>query len=123
MHSKKSCLESLGNGKIQKMNKEEAIKIIQTINDRYAEMKVIVFKYNIRYKDKPKGVLELRKGEVFYGNEIAEKILADYRLLPDTMLMDYDLEGICEQTGRGINYDRGIIKTYKPLEYWKEKFK
>jgi hypothetical protein len=108
---------------MQKMNKEEAIKIIQSINDRYAEMKVIVFKYNIRYKDKPKGVLELRKSEVFYGNEIAEEILKDYRLLPDTMLMDYDLEGICEQTGRGITYDRGIIKTYKPLEYWKENLK
>lgn len=105
------------------MNKEDTQKIIQSINDRFAEMKVIVFKYNIRYKDKPKGVLELRHNEVFYGNEIAEEILKDYRLLPDTMLMDYDLEGICEQTGRGITYDRGIIKTYKPIEYWREHYK
>lgn len=105
------------------MNKEETEKIIQSINDRFAEMKVIVFKFNIRYKDKPKGVLELRHNEVFYGNQIAEQILADYRLLPDTMLMDYDLEGICEKTGRGITYDRGIIKTYKPIEYWKGHFK
>lgn len=105
------------------MNLEETQKIIQSINDRFAEMKVIVFKYNIRYKDKPKGVLELRKSEVFYGSDIAEQILKDYRLLPDTMLMDYDLGGICEYTGRGITYDRGIIKTYKPLEYWKENFK
>ena len=103
---------------MQKMNKEEAIKIIQTINDRYATMKVIVFKYNIRYKT---GGYALNN--VFYGNEIAEQILKDYRLLPDTMLMDYDLEDICHLTGKPITYDRGIIKTYKPLKYWKENFK
>jgi hypothetical protein len=100
------------------MNEEDTQKIIQSINDRFAEMKVIVLKYNIRYKT---GGYALN--DVFYGNEIAEKILADYRLLPDTMFMDYDLEGICHITGKPITYDRGIIKTYKPLEYWKEHFK
>jgi hypothetical protein len=105
------------------MTEEDTQKIIQSINDRFAEMKVIVIKFNIRYKDKFRGILELKPNEIFYGNAVAEQILTDYRLLPDTMLMDYDVEGTCEKTGRGIIYDRGIIKTYKPLEYWKEHFK
>lgn len=105
------------------MNPEDTQKIIQSINDRFAEMKVVVIKFNIRYKDKPNGILELKHNEIFYGSAIAEQILADYRLLPDTMLMDYDVEGICEHTGRDTIYDRGIIKTYKPLEYWQEHFR
>ena len=102
------------------MNQEETQKVIQSINYRFVEMKVIVIRFNVRYKDKAS---ENKPNEIFYGNNLAGQLLKDYRLLPDTMLMDYDVEGICQYTGRDIVYDRGIIKTYKPLEYWQEHFK
>lgn len=80
--------------------------------------KVFVIEYNIRYANGE------RKNTVVFQDKVAEEeLMLNGITAADICMMDYDLEGICNQTERDLQYDRAVVRTNKPAEYWINHFK
>lgn len=77
-----------------------------------------VIEHNIRYRtgDKKKSVV------VEGGNAAREELMNNGITSPDVCLMAYDIQSVCKDTEQDIIYDRVVVRTEKPLEYWKERF-
>lgn len=77
-----------------------------------------IIEHNIRYKSG-----ERKKAKVIDGGILAKEELMNNGIChPDICLMAYDLQATCKQTEQEIVYDRIVVRSEKPLEYWKERF-
>lgn len=77
-----------------------------------------IIEHNIRYKNG-----ERKRTRVINGGILAKEELMNNGIChADICLMDYDIQGVCNQTEQEITYDRIVVRSEKPLEYWKERF-
>lgn len=78
-----------------------------------------VIEHNIRYKTGDK-----KKSVVIEGGKAAREELMNNGICdPDVCLMAYDIQAVCKDTEQDIIYDRVVVRTEKPLEYWMERFR
>lgn len=99
---------------------EEANKMLETpIFPR--NTKVIVVEFNIRPMNANHNV---RYEPIAFEDSVEEQNL-HYNLItqPDICLMEFDHEGKNPNTQEDVLYDRMIVRSSKPLEYWKNIFK
>ncbi len=77
-----------------------------------------VIEHNIRYRtgDRKKSVV------VDGGQAAKEELMNNGITSPDVCLMAYDIQAMCKDTEQDIIYDRVVVRSEKPLEYWKERF-
>jgi hypothetical protein len=81
--------------------------------------KTFVIEYNIRFNDGE------RKNEtiVFEKSQAEEELMNQGICSADICLMQFDIEGECPKAQRPITYDRAVVRTNKPKEYWTLHFK
>lgn len=78
-----------------------------------------VIEHNIRYKTG-----ERKKSVVAEGGKAArEELMNNGICSSDICLMAYDIQSVCKDTEQDIVYDRVVVRSEKPLEYWKERFR
>lgn len=77
-----------------------------------------IIEHNIRYKNG-----ERKRTRVIDGGKSAKEELMNNGIChQDICLMDYDIQGLCNDTEQELVYDRVVVRSEKPLEYWKERF-
>lgn len=77
-----------------------------------------IIEHNIRYKSG-----ERKRTRVINGGKSAkEELMNNGICYRDICLMAYDIQGLCKDTEQEIVYDRVVVRSEKPLEYWKERF-
>lgn len=78
-----------------------------------------VIEHNIRYRTG-----ESKKSVVVEGGKAArEELMNNGITSPDVCLMAYDIQSVCKDTKQDIIYDRVVVRSEKPIEYWKERFR
>jgi len=80
--------------------------------------KTFVVEYNIRYNNGE------HKNTIAIEDKVAEQELMWNGITgAEICLMEYDIEGRCPQSEREVMYDRAVVRTNKPTEYWINHFK
>jgi len=77
-----------------------------------------VIEHNIRYKTGERKKSVVAEG----GKDVREELMNNGICSPDICLMAYDIQAVCKDTEQDIVYDRIVVRSEKPLEYWKERF-
>ena len=77
-----------------------------------------VIEHNIRYKTGERKKSVVAEG----GKDVREELMNNGICSPDICLMAYDIQSVCKDTEQDIVYDRIVVRSEKPLEYWKERF-
>lgn len=77
-----------------------------------------IIEHNIRYKNGEKKRVRVIDG----GNNAKEELMNNGICHRDICLMAYDIQGLCNDTEQELIYDRIVVRSEKPLEYWKERF-
>jgi hypothetical protein len=78
-----------------------------------------VIEHNIRYKTGERKKSVVAEG----GKDVREELMNNGICSPDICLMAYDIQAVCKDTEQDIVYDRIVVRSEKPLEYWKERFR